>query len=343
MITATGVGSMPGTDVREAIRTVWGELPELPFLPELPGRGVTASMIGRTTAVITDLGFDLQPAGWRLTNAPGIDHRRAMSLLAQDLDALEELTQGYTGPLKLQLTGPLTMAAALERPRGDKVLGDIGARRDLAQALGEGIRRHLADVQRRVPGASLVLQLDEPALPAVLAGQALTASAASGGRLTLGIGLSHQMVIEGMYGYSFAKPVRHMREYLTALVPLCSGEPVDFEGETLTAKIGLAVPDAPPVPVLVAALGPKMLELAAQRTAGTVTWMTGPRTLAEHTVPTITAAAEAAGTGDMRVVGALPVAVTDDPDAVRARAAKTFAVYGMLPSYRAMLDREGAA
>ncbi len=176
MITATGVGSMPGTDVREAIRTVWGELPELPFLPELPGRGVTASMIGRTTAVITDLGFDLQPAGWRLTNAPGIDHRRAMSLLAQDLDALEELTQGYTGPLKLQLTGPLTMAAALERPRGDKVLGDIGARRDLAQALGEGIRRHLADVQRRVPGASLVLQLDEPALPAVLAGQVPTAS-----------------------------------------------------------------------------------------------------------------------------------------------------------------------
>lgn len=182
-----------------------------------------------------------------------------------------------------------------------------------------------------------------PRHPAVLAGQALTASAASGGRLTLGIGLSHQMVIEGMYGYSFAKPVRHMREYLTALVPLLSGEPVDFEGETLTAKIGLSVPDAPPVPVLVAALGPKMLELAAQRTAGTVTWMTGPRTLSEHTVPTITAAAEAAGTGEMRVVGALPVAVTDDPDAMRARAAKAFAVYGMLPSYRAMLDREGAA
>lgn len=182
-----------------------------------------------------------------------------------------------------------------------------------------------------------------PRHPAVLAGQALTASAASGGRLTLGIGLSHQMVIEGMYGYSFAKPVRHMREYLTALVPLLSGEPVDFEGETLTAKIGLAVPDAPPVPVLVAALGPKMLELAGQRTAGTVTWMTGPKTLAEHTVPTITAAAEAAGTGDMRVVGALPVAVTDDPDSVKAKAAKVFQVYGMLPSYRAMLDREGAA
>ena len=180
-----------------------------------------------------------------------------------------------------------------------------------------------------------------PRHPAVLAGAALTASAASGGRFTLGIGLSHQLVIEGMYGYSFDKPVRHMREYLSVLVPLLSGEAVDFEGETVTAKVGLAVPGAPPVPVLVAALGPKMLRLAAERTAGTVTWMTGPRTLAEHTVPTITEAADAAGTGAMRVVGALPVAVTDDPDAVRARAAKVFAVYGILPSYRAMLDREG--
>jgi 5,10-methylenetetrahydromethanopterin reductase len=182
-----------------------------------------------------------------------------------------------------------------------------------------------------------------PRHPAVLAGQALTASAASGGRLTLGIGLSHQLVIEGMYGYSFDKPVRHMREYLSALVPLCAGEPVDFEGETLTAKVGLSVPGAGPVPVLVAALGPKMLRLAAERAAGTVTWMTGPRTLADHTVPTITAAAETAGTGPMRVVGALPVAVTDDPASVRERAGKIFQVYGMLPSYRAMLDREGAA
>ena len=182
-----------------------------------------------------------------------------------------------------------------------------------------------------------------PRHPAVLAGQALTASAASGGRLTLGIGLSHQLVIEGMYGYSFDKPVRHMREYLSALVPLLSGEAVDFEGETLTAKVGLSVPGSKPVPVLVAALGPKMLRLAAERTAGTVTWMTGPKTLAEHTVPTITEAADAAGTGEMRVVGALPVAVTDDAAGIRAKAAKAFQVYGILPSYRAMLDREGAA
>lgn len=176
MTLASGVGSMPGTDIRETIRVVWGELPDLPFLPELPARGMSASMIGRTAAVITDLGFDLQPAGWRLTDAPGLDHRRAISLLAQDLDALEELTQGYAGPLKLQLAGPWTMAAMVEKPRGDKVLADSGARRDLAQALSEGVRRHLADVQRRVPGASVQLQLDEPALPAILVGRIPTAS-----------------------------------------------------------------------------------------------------------------------------------------------------------------------
>lgn len=180
-----------------------------------------------------------------------------------------------------------------------------------------------------------------PRHPAALAGQALTVSAASGGRLTLGIGLSHQMVIEDMYGYSFAKPVRHMREYLSVLGPLLVGEPADVSGETISAHLALSVPDARPVPVLVAALGPQMLRLAAEHTAGTVTWMTGPKTLAAHTVPTINAAATDAGTGDMRVVGALPVAVTDDPAGLKAKAAKVFAVYGMLPSYRAMLDREG--
>lgn len=182
-----------------------------------------------------------------------------------------------------------------------------------------------------------------PRHPAVLAGQALTASAASGGRLTLGIGLSHQLVVEGMWGYSYDKPVRHLREYLDALLPLLAGEAADVSGETLSAHIAVDVPgaEAGSVPVLVAALGPKMLQLAAERTAGTVTWMTGPRTLAEHTLPTLTAAADAAGTGPMRVVGALPVAVTSDVEGAKARAAAIFQVYGHLPSYRAMLDREG--
>jgi methionine synthase II (cobalamin-independent) len=175
-MTATGIGSMPGEDFGEAVRLVLGELPELPHLPEVPGRGAIAGMIGRTLGVVGELGFDLQPAGWRLTDAPGVDHRRARSLLAQDLDTFEELTQGYEGELKLQLTGPWTLASSVEKPRGDRVLSDVGARRELAQALAEGAREHLADVRRRVPGAQLLLQLDEPSLPAVMAGQVPTAS-----------------------------------------------------------------------------------------------------------------------------------------------------------------------
>ncbi|WP_445258083.1 methionine synthase [Nocardioides aurantiacus] len=176
MTRASGVGSLPGEDLREAVRTVLGELPDLPHLPELPARGAVAGLTGRGVAVIGDLGFDLQPAGWRLTDAPGVDHRRARSLLAQDLDVLEEESQGLVGPLKVQVAGPWTLAATVEKPRGDKVLSDHGARRDLAQALAEGVRTHLADLARRVPGAELVLQLDEPALPAVMAARVPTAS-----------------------------------------------------------------------------------------------------------------------------------------------------------------------
>lgn len=183
MTLATGVGSHPGEDQRaydEAVRTVLGELGRergLPYLPEVPGRGATATMTGRALAVVADLGADLQPAGWRLTDAPGVDQRRARSLLAQDLDGLEEQTQGYTGAFKVQVAGPWTLAATVERPRGDKVLADHGARRDLAQALAEGLRTHVADLRRRLPGVErLVVQVDEPALPAVLGGQVPTAS-----------------------------------------------------------------------------------------------------------------------------------------------------------------------
>jgi methionine synthase II (cobalamin-independent) len=176
MSAATGIGSMPGEDFAHAVRVVLEELPDLPHLPELPGRGPIGDLTGRAVAVISDLGFDLQPAGWRLTDAPGVDHRRARSRLAQDLDVLEEETQGYEGRLKMQVAGPWTLASMIEKPRGDKVLSDLGARRDLGQALAEGVRVHLADVQRRVPRATLVLQLDEPALPFVLGGQVPTAS-----------------------------------------------------------------------------------------------------------------------------------------------------------------------
>jgi 5,10-methylenetetrahydromethanopterin reductase len=182
-----------------------------------------------------------------------------------------------------------------------------------------------------------------PRHPAALAQQALTVAAATEGRLTLGIGPSHKIVIEDLYGYSFDRPVRHVREYLSVLLPLLGGEQARFTGETLRANIRLSVPYTGRLPVVLAALGPQMLRLAAERTDGTVLWLTGPRTVTDHIVPTITAAARAAGRGTPRVVCILPVCVTDDPASARARAAEVFQVYGTLPSYRAMLDREGAA
>lgn len=180
-----------------------------------------------------------------------------------------------------------------------------------------------------------------PRHPAMLAAQALTTQLACGGRLTLGIGLSHQPVIEHMFGMSFDKPVRHLREYLDILMPLVAGERVQAHGETLSANLALDVPAAQPVPVQVAALGPQMLKLAGARTAGTILWMTGPRTIAEHTVPVLRAAAEAAGNPEPHVTAGVPVCVTDDVDGTRRRAAQVYAIYGQLPSYRAMLDREG--
>ncbi|MSO88049.1 MAG: LLM class F420-dependent oxidoreductase [Acidimicrobiia bacterium] len=182
-----------------------------------------------------------------------------------------------------------------------------------------------------------------PRHPMMMAAQSLTLQQISGGRFTLGIGLSHQIVIDSMLGMSFDKPVRHLREYLSILIPLLQGEASDFTGETLTAKLSLGIPDAPPVPVLVAALGSQMLKLAGTRTEGTITWMTGPATIESHVGPAIREAAAAAGRPEPRIVAALPVCVTDDPDAERERAAKVFAMYGYLPSYRAMLDLEGAA
>jgi 5,10-methylenetetrahydromethanopterin reductase len=181
-----------------------------------------------------------------------------------------------------------------------------------------------------------------PRHPAVLAQQALTAALALDSRLILGIGLSHKIVIEDMYGFSFAAPATHMSEYLSILLPLLDGQPVAFDGSTIRGSIGLSVPRTGPVPVMLAAMGPAMLRLAGKRTAGTILWMTGPATTRDYIAPTINAAAEQAGRPAPRVVCILPVCVTDDPDGARARAAKVFEIYNQLPSYRAMLDREGA-
>ncbi|MFD9003899.1 methionine synthase [Streptomyces sp. NPDC059582] len=173
---ATGVGSMPGGDARETAKTVTGSLEDFPYLPELPARGPGADMIGRTAGMLVELYARVEPSGWRLGDRPGRDTKRARSWLGQDLDALEEFTQQYEGPLKVQAVGPWTLAAALELRNGEAVLSDPGACRDLAASLAEGLRLHLAEVQRRIPGARLVVQLDEPSLTAVLRGQVKSAS-----------------------------------------------------------------------------------------------------------------------------------------------------------------------
>jgi F420-dependent oxidoreductase-like protein len=216
-----------------------------------------------------------------------------------------------------------------------------------SQLFGWDALTALAVVGREVPrlGLGTAVVPVHPRHPMVLASQALTVQSACAGRLTLGIGLSHQVVVEGVWGYSFARPARYLEEYLSVLMPLLHGEKVSFEGENvrINAFAPIEAPDVTPPDVVLAALGPTMLRLAGERTQGTVTWMVGPTTLAQHIVPTITEAAAKAGRPSPRVVVTLPVCVSDDPDGARARAERIFAGYGQLPSYRAMLDREGAA
>jgi methionine synthase II (cobalamin-independent) len=173
---ATGVGSLPGTDPVEAVRLVTGELSEFAHLPELPARGAGADMVGRAAALLADLAVELTPAGWCLVPRPGVDQRRAADFLARDLDALIEVADLYSGPLKVQSAGPFTLAASLERTRGERAIVDAGARRDLGQSIVEGLTAHIAEVSARVPGATVVVQLDEPSMPAVLQGGLPTAS-----------------------------------------------------------------------------------------------------------------------------------------------------------------------
>ena len=175
-IRTTGIGSWPGTDMVDAIKIAFAECPDLPYLPELPARGPYAQMIGRSTAFLAGLGVDLQPAGWRLTDASSRDHRLAISTLRADFDLLEEHAQGYQGTIKLSVAGPWTLAAMMERPRGDRLLADYGARRDLSQSLAEGIAQLVAELIGRLPDVEFLIQLDEPLLPAVLAGAIPTAS-----------------------------------------------------------------------------------------------------------------------------------------------------------------------
>jgi 5,10-methylenetetrahydromethanopterin reductase len=176
--------------------------------------------------------------------------------------------------------------------------------------------------------------------PMALAQRALTVSLISGGRLVLGLGLSHKVVAENVWGIPWDRPVRRMSEFLDGLLPLLDGDKADATGEIYTTRGSLRIPGAPTPPVYIAALGPQMLRLAGRRTAGTVTWMTGPRTVSEHVRPALR---EAVDGREAEVISALPICVTDDPAAARAQAATDYAIYGKLPSYRAMLDREGWA
>jgi methionine synthase II (cobalamin-independent) len=172
---ATGIGSLPGVDFTEALKASLGELP-IAYLPELPDRGPGADMIGRGAGLLVELPVELYTGRWRIAAAAGRDLRRTHDLLERDLDQLTEQAAEYTGPLKIQTVGPWTLAASIELPHGQAVLSDHGAARDLAASLAEGVRLHAADVRRRVPGAQVIVQLDEPSLPAVLSARVKTAS-----------------------------------------------------------------------------------------------------------------------------------------------------------------------
>lgn len=185
MSTATGIGSWPGEDMRTVLRLVRDLLGEvdsdgarfgLPYLPELPARGPGADLVGRGAGLLVELPVDLQPSGWRLVDRPGRDHERTRALLRRDLDDLAEAFDGYSGPFTVSVPGPWTLAAHVRLGRGERVVVDEGARRDLAQSLAEGVRTHLADVARVLPGADLVLKLDEPSLTAALRGALPTSS-----------------------------------------------------------------------------------------------------------------------------------------------------------------------
>lgn len=174
--TATGIGSLPGTDIAEAVKTVLGEMPEFPYLPELPARGPGADMIGRSAGLLRDLPVELYAARWRIASRPGADGRRIADLQERDLDTLTEQADGYQGLFKIQSSGPWTLATNLELRTGGPMLRDPGAVRDLTSSLAEGLRLHIEELATRLPGASLVLQIDEASLPAVLAGRVPTES-----------------------------------------------------------------------------------------------------------------------------------------------------------------------
>jgi hypothetical protein len=228
---ATGIGSLPGTDIGDSLRGVRDLLADghLPYLPELPARGPGADMVGRAAGLLVDLHVDLQPSGWRFVERPGRDAERTASLLRQDLDELAEAFDGYEGDLKVQCTGPWTLAAHVELQRGEKAVSDEGAVRDVVASLAEGLRLHLGEVRRLVPGAGLVLQVDEPSLPAVLAGRLGTAS-----------GYGHLRAVDPQTVAAGLRDVLAAGEATATVVHCCDrGIPLPLLRQTGTAAIAL--------------------------------------------------------------------------------------------------------
>jgi methionine synthase II (cobalamin-independent) len=206
---------MPGTDVAQTCRMVFGELPGLPFLPELPERGPGADMTGRAAALLVDMPVQVTTAGWKLTDRPGRDASRAAGYWSEDLDTLQEVADGYAGAVKVQICGPVTLAATVELPhRLDPALSDPGAFADLTASLAEGVAAHVADVRRRVPAATVVLQLDEPMLPAALAGRVPTAS-----------GLNVVRAVEPVTASQRLGAVLTSASATAAIVHCCANEP----------------------------------------------------------------------------------------------------------------------
>ena len=174
MVRVTALGSLPGTDVGAGVRVALEATPDLAWLPEFPHRGPWAALPGRATAFLSGLGAELAAGEWKLASVPGVDQRRARAALADDLSHLEEAGDGFTGRLKVAVPGPWTTAASLFLPLGGRVLGDRGARADVAASLVEGVKEVVTAIERRLPGVEVVVQVDEPSLPAVLAGRVPT-------------------------------------------------------------------------------------------------------------------------------------------------------------------------
>lgn len=284
----TTIGSLPGTDAAPALRLLLDETPEIVALPELPDRGVGADMIGRTLG-ISVLGADLQPAGWRLLEHGGADQRRARSLLRQDLDMLEEQAQGYEGIVKLSVTGPWTLAACAELPRGEKVLADAGARRELGAAAAEGVRDLLIEMGRRLPAVTWWLQLDEPMLAMVVDGAVATAS--------------------GYQRYR-AVPVSEAAEALNAFAGLAARTAVHWCGAPLPAVLERLQVDA--ISVDVARVSPVHLDALSA-------WLEGDREVWWGAVPTHQPDVIAPVDQDVRRLLDLLRRLGLDPDLVRPR------------------------